>query len=117
MGWRRLTLVLLCEPPAAAADGPEIREGREATAAPDCEVTVSAAERVELRGWLARLTDAGEAPAVGAGAALEDAARPLTAATLACVVEQLERQRCVAFTGGELSRLLVLRARCAPAAR
>ena len=65
----------------------------------------------------ARLTDAGETPAIGAGAALEGAARPITAATLACVVEQLERQRCVAFTGAELSRLLVLlarlRARCA----
>ncbi len=119
MGWRRLALVPLGESPGAAAEGPALPGPGDATAAPAPEVALSAAERVALQGWLARLAEEGETLGSGAGTALEDAAQPITAATLACLVDQLERQRCVAFTGAELSRLLVLlarlRARCAAA--
>ena len=114
MGWQRLQLDPLRQLPGAAAEG---EQGQRATHDPVVEL--STAERAELRGWLARLTEESEAPGIPDGGVLDDAAPRIAVATLVRLVDQLERQRCVAFTGAELSRLLVLlarlRARCAAA--
>ena len=120
MGWHRLALDPLGEPPAPVTVGAEDQVTASApNPALDPLVVLSAEERAELRGWLMRLAAANAPPAEASPAAalLDDAALPVTAATLAGLVAHLERQPCVAFTGAELARLLPfladLRARCA----
>ena len=113
MGWRRLHL----EPLA-----PQARTHAESPASPSASrptVEVSAEERAALRTLLAERADRGAVASAGAGADrrfLDDAAAPVTAAALDRLLDEIERQRCIAFTGTELVTLLPfltrLRARC-----